>query len=131
MTRRNRVQTDASQAGTSQSGGAAEVTQEPPTTPVTRDANGFELDAWGLPICGPARAARLETLGKADPHDDPDAWESPSGLSHSQASAASGLSHSQASAAAAPVVTDLTVDESGLNAAIITTSEKGDEGTKP
>lgn len=51
-----------------------ETTQEPPTQPASRDANGFELDAWGLPVCGPVRAARLAKLGKADPHDDPEAW---------------------------------------------------------
>ena len=51
-----------------------ETTQEPPTQPVTRDANGFELDGWGLPVCGPVRAARLAELGKPDPHDEPDAW---------------------------------------------------------
>jgi hypothetical protein len=52
-----------------------EVTQEAPTAAPKRDKNGFELDGWDLPVSGPARAARLEELGKPDPHEDPKAWK--------------------------------------------------------
>ena len=68
------------------------VTQDAPTLPAPRDDNGFELDAWGLPVCGPVRAARLAERGLPDPHDEPEAWANTLGE---------------------PV--DLTGDEGGLN----------------
>lgn len=60
---------------------APETTQDAPTAPRVRDANGFELDVWGLPLVGPERAKRLAALGKADPHDDPEAWADGANLS--------------------------------------------------
>mgnify|MGYP000935947793 CR=1 FL=1 len=51
-----------------------QVSQADPTAPALRDENGFELDQWALPVCGPMRIARLAELGLPDPHDDPDAW---------------------------------------------------------
>jgi hypothetical protein len=45
--------------------GAVEVTQEEPTRPRPVDANGRQLDRFGLPLSGPARAAAL--AGKPDP----------------------------------------------------------------
>ena len=48
--------------------------QAEPTAPRPRDAAGHELDAFNLPLSGPARAAALEALGKPDPDDDPEAW---------------------------------------------------------
>ncbi len=53
---------------------ALEVSQAAPTAPPLRDANGFELDSWGLPIVGPVRAARLAELGLPDPNEQADAW---------------------------------------------------------
>lgn len=50
------------------------TTQELPTEPAQRDAAGFELDSWGLPICGPARIERLAVLGLPDPNFEPEAW---------------------------------------------------------
>lgn len=49
-----------------------ELTQATGEAP--RDAFGRLLDAWGLPVNGPCRAAALESLNLPDPHDDPDAW---------------------------------------------------------
>lgn len=45
------------------------------TRPRPRDANGYELDQWGLPLIGPARARALKALGKPDPRTDPAAWQ--------------------------------------------------------
>jgi hypothetical protein len=53
---------------------APETTQEEPTADRPRDASGFELDHWGLPLVGPERARRLEALGKTDPNEDPEGW---------------------------------------------------------
>lgn len=47
------------------------TSQDAPTQPQPRDANGRLLDQWGLPISGPARAARLAELGIADPAIEP------------------------------------------------------------
>lgn len=47
----------------------------PATQPPRRDANGAELDAWGLPLIGPLRTARLAQIGKPDPNLDPGAWD--------------------------------------------------------
>lgn len=55
---------------------AAEPTQAEPTQPRPRDAAGNELDAFGLPIAGPLRAARLAELKRPDPHHEPEAWAS-------------------------------------------------------
>lgn len=44
------------------------------TAPRPVDAQGRELDQWGLPINGPARAGALAELGKPDPNDDLTAW---------------------------------------------------------
>lgn len=54
----------------------AKTTQAEPTSPRTCDAAGNELDAWGLPIAGPLRAAALADLKKPDPHFEPEAWAS-------------------------------------------------------
>lgn len=51
-----------------------ESSSSPPTAPQPRDAQGFVLDAWGLPLSGPARVVRLAELGKPDPRETPDAW---------------------------------------------------------
>lgn len=51
-----------------------EVFQDEPTRMPLRDERGLELDAYGLPIVGPFRVARLEELQMPDPNDDPDAW---------------------------------------------------------
>lgn len=53
---------------------APEATQDKPTAERPRDAAGFELDHWGLPLVGPERARRLAVLGKTDPDEDPDGW---------------------------------------------------------
>ena len=53
---------------------APTTTQDEPTRPPERDENGFELDSWGLPVCGPARVAVLAVMGRPDPNDEPDAW---------------------------------------------------------
>lgn len=45
-----------------------------PTKPRPIDRNGRTLDAWGLPISGPARAAALAELGRGDPHFAPEDW---------------------------------------------------------
>ena len=55
----------------------AKPTQAAPTAVPARDAQGFELDRWNLPIVGPVRAARLAELGKPDPDIEPDAWDEP------------------------------------------------------
>ena len=39
-----------------------------------RDAQGRELDEYGLPLIGPARQRALAELGKPDPNTDPKAW---------------------------------------------------------
>lgn len=51
-----------------------EAIQAEPTRPRPVDAAGRTLDAHGLPLSGPARAARLAELGRPDPRDDPAAW---------------------------------------------------------
>lgn len=51
-----------------------ETTQEKPTQPRPVDAAGRELDAFGLPLSGPARRRALEELGRPDPNDEPEAW---------------------------------------------------------
>lgn len=53
---------------------APEVVQGEPTAMPLRDERGLELDAYGLPIVGPFRVARLEELQMPDPNDDPEAW---------------------------------------------------------
>lgn len=50
------------------------IEQDAPTAARPVDANGRELDQWGLPINGPARARALEEIGKPDPHFEPEAW---------------------------------------------------------
>ncbi len=51
--------------------GTAElVTQDAPTAPRARDAQGFELDEDGLPIAGPERQRRLAEAGLPDPLND-------------------------------------------------------------
>lgn len=53
----------------------AQTTQEEPTQPRPVDQEtGRELDEFGLPRSGPARASRLAELGKPDPRDNPEAW---------------------------------------------------------
>lgn len=49
------------------------VTEEP-TAERPRDANGRELDEWGLPRNGPARVDALCQLGKRDPRTHPEDW---------------------------------------------------------
>ncbi|MCH4893380.1 hypothetical protein GO308_09690 [Sphingomonas sp. SFZ2018-12] len=44
------------------------------TKPRPRDAQGRELDEYGLPLIGPARQRALAELGKPDPNTDPKAW---------------------------------------------------------
>ncbi|MBX9727493.1 MAG: hypothetical protein K2X31_01165 [Sphingopyxis sp.] len=53
---------------------APEVFQDEPTALPQRDERGLELDAYGLPIVGPFRVARLAELEMPDPNDDPAAW---------------------------------------------------------
>jgi len=48
-----------------------------PTQPRPRDSAGRDLDEYGLPLPGPARAKALAALGKPDPHIEPDAWRTP------------------------------------------------------
>lgn len=43
------------------------VTQETTTQPIPRDAQGYALDEYGLPLSGPARLRALD--GKPDPRD--------------------------------------------------------------
>lgn len=54
-----------------------------PTAPRPVDAQGHDLDEWGLPISGPARVRRLAELGKPDPNIDPAGWRDEPGLSRS------------------------------------------------
>lgn len=62
------------------SGRKASRTQDKPTKPRPVDGAGRQLDQWGLPFSGPARARRLRELNKPDPNVDPSAWTpSPSG----------------------------------------------------
>lgn len=51
-----------------------EALQETSTAPRPVDAQGRELDQWGLPNNGPARVQMLAELGKPDPNLMPDAW---------------------------------------------------------
>lgn len=53
-----------------------ETAQGQPTAPRARDASGNELDAWGLPLAGPLRAARLAAAARPDPNLEPEAWPS-------------------------------------------------------
>lgn len=53
--------------------GDAQATDQP-TAPRPRDAQGRELDKWGLPRSGPARVARLQAMKLADPELDPSGW---------------------------------------------------------
>lgn len=46
----------------------------PPTSPRLRDESGRALDAWGLPLNGPARVAALAEVGLPDPNIDPTVW---------------------------------------------------------
>lgn len=55
---------------------AADIEKDAPTAPRAVDANGREIDQWGLPINGPARVRALAELGKPDPHFAPEAWVS-------------------------------------------------------
>lgn len=48
--------------------------QAPATAPRPVDAQGRELDQWGLPLSGPARARALAEIGKPDPNEDRSAW---------------------------------------------------------
>lgn len=45
-----------------------------PTQPRRTDAQGRELDQWGLPLNGPARQRALDAAGKPDPNFEPEAW---------------------------------------------------------
>ncbi|WP_336958750.1 hypothetical protein [Sphingobium aquiterrae] len=56
------------------SGDAPEKSQAQPTAPRPVDAMGRELDQWGLPLNGPARARALAALQKPDPNIVPEAW---------------------------------------------------------
>jgi hypothetical protein len=49
----------------------AEATAPRATCPKT----GRQLDEFGLPLTGPARAAELARLGQPDPREDPAAWD--------------------------------------------------------
>lgn len=51
-----------------------QVDLNPPTAPRKVDAQGRELDQWGLPLNGPARIRALAKLGKPDPNVAPEAW---------------------------------------------------------
>jgi len=57
-----------------------------PTAPRPRDAQGRELDQWGLPRSGPARAARLQAMNMADPELDPSGWTAAPNASSAAAS---------------------------------------------
>ncbi|MFY9350107.1 MAG: hypothetical protein WBL20_10290 [Sphingobium sp.] len=60
---------------TATSTGNAEPTEQAkPTQPRPCDAEGNELDQWGLPIAGPLRIALLAELERPDPNHEPDAW---------------------------------------------------------
>ena len=50
-----------------------------PTQPRRTDAQGRELDQWGLPLNGPARQRALDAAGKPDPDFEPEAWASDEG----------------------------------------------------
>lgn len=50
-----------------------------PTAARPVDAQGRELDEWGLPLNGPARGRALAKIGKPDPNDDRSAWTGPVG----------------------------------------------------
>jgi hypothetical protein len=52
-----------------------ETTQAAATAAPPRDASGFELDSWGLPVSGPMRAVRLAEMQMPDPLDDPKEWK--------------------------------------------------------
>lgn len=68
MTRKQGDQKQAA-GGADASDGQAAVTAPRPV-----DAQGRELDHWGLPINGPARLRALAQLAKPDPNEDPSAW---------------------------------------------------------
>lgn len=46
-----------------------------PTSNPVRNAYGLELDRFGLPVNGPARAAVLSTMEIADPALEPGEWD--------------------------------------------------------
>lgn len=52
-----------------------QITQEPSTLPRVRDAQGRELDQWGLPMNARARAAALEVADRREPREFPQDWE--------------------------------------------------------
>lgn len=45
-----------------------------PTQPRQTDEAGRELDDFGLPLNGPARARALAAAGRPDPNVDPAGW---------------------------------------------------------
>lgn len=53
---------------------AVQGVQGDATQPRPTDAAGRELDAFGLPLNGPARVGMLLELGLPDPNVDPAAW---------------------------------------------------------
>ena len=52
-----------------------QISQDRPTAPRPRDAQGRELDQWGLPMGGRVRAAALEAADRREPRDFPEDWE--------------------------------------------------------
>lgn len=71
-------------AGSSTEGGTATEDGAPAAPPVSgltptrnpvRNAYGLELDRFGLPVNGPARAAVLVKMAVADPALDPGDWD--------------------------------------------------------
>lgn len=97
-----------------------------PTRPRLVDGQGRELDQWGLPISGPARARRLAELGRPDPEHDSAGWaaagrskparkpknraKTPKNNSAPEATPSAGAG--VAALAATPVAPDLIVTES-------------------
>ncbi|HEU4958965.1 MAG TPA: hypothetical protein VFT56_01040 [Sphingomonas sp.] len=49
-------------------------TQAEPTRPRPLSKDGRQLDSFGLPLAGPARAAALKKAGKRDPRRHPEDW---------------------------------------------------------
>ena len=74
----------------------------PVTQPRPVDAAGRELDQWGLPLNGPARARALAEAGKPDPDMQSDAW-----------AFASDEVGAQSAAPAVPQAKEVPVKESG------------------